>query len=386
MFGDRQFQGVFSKLYLASSLLAAGLLLAEQSAPVASISAAELPHDKAVAALNSGGSPVFSSQRLICQLMQIEQESLPALSPSAQDTGNNLKSLKRQEKDAPPVAATPCLTWIDPLAKLKGVLLCVHGLGLHKGTYQQLGERMAPLGWGVYAVDVRGFGTFMEMPGERRVDFPGCLEDVRQALLFVHKTHPGVPVFLLGESMGGAIALRVTAMHPELVDGLISSVPGGDRFHQAGDAVKVGMKLLTGPNKTMDVTDIVVNRSTNKEELRQAWLKDPLARFSLTPVELIQFQHFMDDNSHWAKKITQTPVLMLQGDKDQLVKKQSNESIVNEIPSKDSVLVFVDTGEHLIVEEGQFTGYVIDTLCGWLNDHTSAAVQSPRQGVDSASN
>lgn len=287
------------------------------------------------------------------QLMELDKEELPM--PTEQSDSSTI---------------TPCIAWIDPAVKPKGFLLCVHGLGLHKGTYKQFGERMAKLGWGVYAVDIRGFGSFQEMPGNRTVDFPGCLEDVRGALEFIRKEHPGSPLFLVGESMGGAIALQETSMHPELITGLISSVPAGERHHQVADSVKVGLHMLAGPKKNMDVTEIVVDRSTQKSDLREEWLHDSLGRFSLSPLELMEFQHFMNENHKAAAKITNTPVLMLQGHSDQLVKLQGQESLINEIPCKDSVLVWVDKAEHLILEEGQFDDTVINTLCQWLDDHT----------------
>ncbi|MBY0357685.1 MAG: lysophospholipase [Candidatus Obscuribacterales bacterium] len=264
---------------------------------------------------------------------------------------------------------TPVMSWIDPEQKLKGVILCVHGLGLHKGTYAQFGERMAKEGYAVYAVDVRGFGAFLEMPGQRKCDFPKCLDDVRAALELVRKTHPQLPVFLLGESMGGAIAIRVTSMHPELVEGLISSVPGAARYGQTKNAIKVGLKLLSAPNAEMDVTDVVVNQSTKKEELKKAWSKDPLARFNLSPIELLQFQQFMEENSKSAKRIKKTPVLMVQGASDALVRQDSNISIVNRIQSEDSQLILVEGGEHLIFEEGQFDENVIKILSEWLEQH-----------------
>lgn len=287
------------------------------------------------------------------QIMQVEKDELPALGAS--------KTLAAE--------ITPCISWIDPNVEPKGYLVCVHGLGLHKGTYKQFGEAMSKLGWGVYAVDIRGFGSFQTMPGNRTVDFPGCLEDVRGALQFVHAQHPGKPVFIVGESMGGAIALQMTSLHPELVQGLISSVPAGERNHKLGDSVKVGLHLLGGAHKDMDVTNMVVNRSTQKSDLREEWLHDELGRFSLSPLELMQFQKFMNENHKAAAKITNTPVLMLQGHSDQLVKLEGQESLINEIPCKDSVLVWVDKAEHLILEEGQFDEGVITALTGWLDAH-----------------
>jgi alpha-beta hydrolase superfamily lysophospholipase len=294
------------------------------------------------------------------QLMQLEKESLPE------------EPVKHGEKHA---TVTPCISWIDETAPVKGYLLCVHGLGLHKGTYQQFGQRMAKLGWGVYAVDVRGFGSFQKMPGPaaRTVDFEGCLQDVKAALEYVHKEHPGAPVFIVGESMGGGISLQAASRYPELVNGLISSVPGAQRYHKGKDSLSVGAHLLTGPRRTMDVTKIVVDRSTQKEDLRAEWLKDDLARFQISPLELMQFQTFMDANDKAAKKIATTPVLMMSGTEDALVKHEDQESLIKDIPSPDKHQVFIVGAEHLILEEGQFDDGVVSLLDSWLNEHSLAS-------------
>jgi len=265
---------------------------------------------------------------------------------------------------------TPMISWVDSNVPVRGYLLCVHGLGLHKGTYHQFGERMAKLGWGVYACDIRGFGSFLKIGVNKTVDFEGCLADVKGALEMVHASNDGKPVFIVGESMGGAIALRIASLYPELISGLISSVPAGERYHQAGDSLKVGFKMLTGPKRNMDVKQMVVERSTDKAELKEEWLNDSLARFELSPIELMKFQHFMSENHKAARKITSTPVLMIQGQNDKLVKHEGNAHLIQEIPCKDSELIFIDHAEHLILEEGQFNDNVIATLTTWLDAHT----------------
>jgi acylglycerol lipase len=262
---------------------------------------------------------------------------------------------------------TPTMCWVDEGVPIKGYLLCVHGLGLHKGTYAQFGERMAKLGWGVFACDVRGFGSFKDLGQATTVDFPGCLNDVTNALDMVRAQAKGKPVFMVGESMGGAIALRVTSLHPDKVDGLISSVPGGARHGQAGDSLKVGLHLLGGANKQMDVRKMVVDKSTLDTKLKEEWLKDDLARFDLSPVELIKFQNFMSENGAAAKKITaKTPVLFLCGEKDRLVKTESNVALYAAIPH--ATLVEVAGKEHLLLEEGQFDDSLIQVLTAWLTD------------------
>ncbi len=275
---------------------------------------------------------------------------------------------------APALDATPVISWVDPNLKQKAVFVCVHGLGLHKENYKEFGERVAKDGYAVYSMDVRGFGEFQQMPGNRKCDFKKALEDVCEGLKVARAMHPGVPVFLLGESMGGAIAMRVAEEHPELMDGLISSVPGAKRYGQSKSAMQVGMKLLTGgKNAKVNVADTVVAQSTKNKELQEEWLHDKLARFELSAGELMQFQSFMDANEKNAHKITKTPVLMVQGAQDRLVKQSDNQSILNHIASEDKLLVFVDGGEHLIFEEGQFKEEAIQMLMAWVNEHLKTA-------------
>ena len=102
-----------------------------------------------------------------------------------EDKQNSSKSLP---KSKPVVRANaPCLRWLDDDVPPRAVILCVHGLGLHNGTYADFGKRMARLGYAVYAIDMRGFGSFQEASGLGRVDFDGCLADIKSTLKVLHR-------------------------------------------------------------------------------------------------------------------------------------------------------------------------------------------------------
>lgn len=260
----------------------------------------------------------------------------------------------------------PCLTWIEPGVPLKAVLLCVHGLGLHNGTYQGFGQRMAKLGIATYAIDVRGFGSFMEAKGRETVDFEGCLDDVRSTLKVVRRAHPTLPVFILGESMGGAIALRSTAMFPDLVDGLISSVPAGDRFKQNKTRLNVALHFIADPNAPINIGTDVIKQATQKPELRALWANDPLARLKVSPNELIQFQRFMNQNHESAKLIKDKPVLFVQGCNDRLVRPEGTVELFNELKTEDRQIELIKNAEHLIFEEDQFTDKEIQIVNDWI--------------------
>jgi acylglycerol lipase len=264
----------------------------------------------------------------------------------------------------------PCRAWVPPKVLPKVVLLCVHGLGLNSASYEDFGQRMSKLGIATYAVDVRGFGTWMKLEGKEQIDFNACIEDVAQALKVLHTAYPRLPIFVLGESMGGAIALRVTALHPELVDGLISAVPSGDRFHKTKSELLVALRMVTGAGKKpMDVGSRTIEEATDDPSVREEWKGDPLNRLKITPKELIQFQKFMNENHETAKQIVNRPVLFLAGFKDKLVKPQGTIELFNEVTTADKMLVVVGDGEHLIFEQNQLTDQVCWVLMGWLKSH-----------------
>jgi acylglycerol lipase len=263
----------------------------------------------------------------------------------------------------------PCRAWVP--AKMPAVvLLCVHGLGLNSGSFEQFGLQMKNKGIATFAVDVRGFGTWMKLKGKEEVDFAACMSDVEQALKQLHTAYPKVPVYILGESMGGAIALRVTAEHPELVDGLISAVPSGDRFHKTKNELRVGMRMLTGGMKEpMEVGSKIINDATDDPAVREQWKDDPLNRMSLTPNELMQFNRFMGDNHDMAVRIAHKPVFVVAGFKDKLVKPQGTIDLFNELATSDKMLLVVGNGEHLIFEQNQMSEQVSSMLLSWLHSH-----------------
>ena len=289
------------------------------------------------------------------------------------DRSGDKKTTRRSHKNV-----TSMLTWVDPEKEPRAALLCVHGLGLYNNTYAEFGKAMSAKGYVVFAMDVPGFGSFQNIKtdeAKKKIDFDVCLEDMAITIGLIRKAYPKLPIFILGESMGGAIVLRFTSLHPEMVDGMISSVPSGDRFKQNKEKLRVGIMLLKSPNKQFDVGSDVIERATEKEDLKKSWSGDPLNRMNLSAKDLVQFQSFMNENHDSAKLIKNTPVLFVQGCKDKLVRPEGTVSLFNRLGCSDKQLELIHDAEHLIFEEGQFDDHVVRLVDTWLSNHLKTSKQ-----------
>ena len=268
----------------------------------------------------------------------------------------------------------PTCAWL-PESKPRCILLCIHGLGLHMGSYNDFGESMKREGIGVYAIDVRGFGSWY-LQGQPKLDFDATIADIGTTIKFIHKQYPDVPLYLLGESMGGAVALQAAAQHQSELQGLICSVPSGDRKSGLGSDLHVGLHVLAGGfEQRFDVGSLVISYATNNPEHRRQWANDPLSRKMYSPGELIGFQNFMKKNFAAAQSLQTMPVLFVQGTNDQLVRGTGNWEVYDNVLSPNKQLALSMAAEHLIFENGQCDAQDQKFLLNWINKTEEQAKQ-----------
>src|SRR5919112_128766 len=91
--------------------------------------------------------------------------------------------------------------WL-PSSTPRAILINLHGLGDHSGLYPSIAAHFPMRGFAVYAYDMRGNGrspgqrAYLRHWGEYRGDLEAFLTKLR-------KWEPGLPIFLLGNSLGG---------------------------------------------------------------------------------------------------------------------------------------------------------------------------------------
>jgi len=112
--------------------------------------------------------------------------------------------------------------WPNPRARC--VVVLAHGYGEHIGRYDHVAQRLLAAGAAVWGLDHLGHGR---SAGERALvtDFERVVDDLRQLVALARPAHPGLPVVLIGHSMGGMIAARYAQRFGNELAGLVLSGP-----------------------------------------------------------------------------------------------------------------------------------------------------------------
>jgi len=117
-------------------------------------------------------------------------------------------------------------SWRPPGAP-RAVVVNLHGLGDHSSLYPTLVEYLVGRDLAVQSFDLRGNGR-SDGPRGHVGAWADYREDLAGFLTLVARDDPGRPIVLIGNSLGGLIALEYALMHPGGLRGVIAvSAPLG---------------------------------------------------------------------------------------------------------------------------------------------------------------
>jgi alpha-beta hydrolase superfamily lysophospholipase len=205
------------------------------------------------------------------------------------------------------------------------VLLLSHGYGEHAGRYEHVAQRMVEEGAVVFAPDHLGHGL---SEGERAhcengEDFSSDLHLVAER---ARAEHPGLPVVLLGHSMGGLIATRYVQRHPGAVDVLVLSGPaiGGNP----------ALEMLLGLEEIPDIP-IDPDILSRDPAVGRAYADDPLVWHG--PFKRATLQSLVTAVGAVAEggPLGALPTLWIHGEEDQLVPLAATREAIERIRGED---------------------------------------------------
>lgn len=250
----------------------------------------------------------------------------------------------------------------------RAAIICIHGWGLENRAFTPFGHYMANEGFAVYALDVRGYGAWQAVKGDEDTIYDATLGDIGTLASIIDKKYPNIPIFVLGESMGGAVALRAAAKYDGVIEGVIASVPSAKRYGNFSMSLKtVANALKGGMHKPFDAGTTVSAQATSDGSLLNLWHKDPKGRMKMTPKELINFDKFMRGTIRKCKNIKKTPVLVVQGLADRLVKPKGTFNLYKEVANPNKVLIVDGAAEHLIFESENQNSVLLAGVSAWIS-------------------
>lgn len=155
------------------------------------------------------------------------------------------------------------------------VVLLVHGLGEHSGRYGHVAQVLVEAGYAVRALDHRGHGR----SGGKRAfvkRYDEFLHDLHQFRTMVQREDPGVPLVLLGHSMGGNIAMGYTLGNQDGIAALVLSGPAlqiGDDFSPLQLTVFSAIAKIAPGLRPQGLSDEAISRDP---AVVKAYRDDPL--------------------------------------------------------------------------------------------------------------
>ncbi|XP_053526290.1 monoglyceride lipase isoform X3 [Artibeus jamaicensis] len=286
-----------------------------------------------------------------------------------------------------------CRYW-KPTGTPKALIFVSHGAGEHCGRYDELAQMLVGLELLVFAHDHVGHG---QSEGERMVvsDFHVFIRDVLQHVDIMQKDYPGLPVFLLGHSMGGAIAILTAAEKPGHFSGMVLISPLVLANPESATTFKVlAAKVLNLvlPNMSLGPIDASV-LSRNKTELQEGSLvtsicicgslgpdkvdlynTDPLiCRAGLKVCFGIQLLNAVSRVERALPKLT-LPFLLLQGSADRLCDSKGAYLLMESAKSQDKTLKIYEGAYHVLHKElPEVTNSVFHEINMWVSQRTAAA-------------
>jgi len=261
----------------------------------------------------------------------------------------------------------PLKAWLPPVPP-RAVIIALHGYNDYANFIRDAAACFNDRGIGVYAYDQRGFGA---APHRGKWAGHGTMgEDLRTIIALVQKRHPDVPLYLLGDSMGGAVIMAADRPENPLPgEGVILVAPAvwarnTMPFYQRW-ALWLGVRIMPWLRVTAKGLDITP--SDNKEMLK-ALGRDPLV-IKESRIEAIYGLANLMDAAYVEAARFNRKVLFLYGARDEIIPSKPmadvfRKRVHGQFANPQRLLVY-ENGYHMLLRDLQAEVVWQDILC-WL--------------------
>ncbi|KAB7619646.1 alpha/beta hydrolase [Alkalilimnicola sp. S0819] len=266
----------------------------------------------------------------------------------------------------------PLRRWLPAQPSPQAVVLALHGFNDYSRAFQGLGHYLAERGIASYAYDQRGFGETASRG--LWAGGPRMIDDARAVLLRLRQRYPDTPVYLLGESMGGAVALSAAAEGELPADGLVLLAPAvwARQTMPWYQRTALWVAARVAPEWRPSGKGLGRVASDNTEMLRGLG-RDPLV-IKKTRIEAVEGLANLMDRALAASPALPLPTLILYGARDDIVPRQATCRMLRSLPGREAVawrFAYYQAGYHMLTRDLQGER-VMGDIVAWLQDPQAA--------------
>lgn len=249
----------------------------------------------------------------------------------------------------------------------KAALLIVHGLGEHSGRYLEMVNHFVPKGYAVYGLDHVGHGR-----SEGRRGYVESFDDFTANLRTHHRMIrswlPDIPLFLVGQSMGGLIGAAYLLEHQSEFAGAALCSPSIKPPPEIGPFTIRLARLLSILTPNLGMTSLNFDELSSDPDAVEAARNDELMNHGKVGARLgSEIVRAMQRVMEAAGQIT-LPLIVLQGAEDRIVDPDGSRNFHAAAGSKDKTLKVYEGMRHEVYHERD-RHLPLNDLEQWFDEH-----------------
>ncbi|KDQ50905.1 hypothetical protein JAAARDRAFT_41687 [Jaapia argillacea MUCL 33604] len=278
----------------------------------------------------------------------------------------------------------------------KALIVFIHGFIDHVGRYEAYHALLAGSGYTVFTYDQRGFGrTALDKAYNKGKNGVGAyaktswneqFQDMEWAILYARQLYPGLPTYLMGQSMGGGLVLGFpTRPSPPPSDSIVQSLAGviatsplllqttpvPSLVVWAGSKVALVVPYLQFPAE-VSAKDLCHDPEVVAEAEADPLLKHIGCLKGTTDMFIGGSSVLHTDYKNWPQDL---PILMIHGTADKVTSPKASESFYAKLDAADKKLTLYPGAYHETMHEPEgIKEEVINEIVAWLDAHADSGL------------
>lgn len=276
----------------------------------------------------------------------------------------------------------PMRNWM-PQERPRALIVALHGFADYSFSYARPAAAWAKKGIATFAFDQRGFGGaphVLHWSGSARM-----IADATEAVAALRARYPGIPTYLIGESMGGAVAIAATAgPRPATVDGVILVAPAVWEHSFLGSIERSALWITRTALPGLWLTPppgLHIRPSDNIPMLREM-SRDSLVQMGARADTTAGLMDLMDQAGDEVSRI-HLPTLVLYGAHEEILPHTAVTAFLERVPAENVRVAFYPKGYHMLLRD--LDGDIVaNDVATWVADRRAPLPSGNECGGDAA--